>query len=455
LVFSPATFSAEFHKTTTFKTTMEGPKLTLTTDAPKAIVFQEPFLIPMTLKNTTAEEFSNVVVSIALPDGFTVDSAEPSFEKTLFSEVNWTIDKLPAGAEWEGKLTGHVTIIPSSPSLVFTIKTGVLVGGDLYTTQEEQVTLPLQKQDIAVKLSVNGSETGAPLNFGDKLSGTVLVKNLGDADMNDAELDIAISETGGTLLRWDALDGTPKAKVSSEAGDITLTHLHFTKKELKSLGKLPPAGEISFDFRVPIIGPAEAAGLTGDPMLTTSATLSVPKDGGEPRTVPTAPIVTFLNSDLRFRALGRYYGDDTVALGSGLLPPEAGSETSIRVILDLKNTLHELKDVHVVVSLGDGAHEIKNLQADAGEIKWNQTAGEVQWTLNRFPKSVTQIGATFDLIMLPGAKDVGKLLTLVSSAVATATDTKTGGEIKILQAAITSNLDDDPQAKGKGVVVQK
>ena len=69
-------------------------------------------------------------------------------------------------------------------------------------------------------------------------------------------------------------------------------------------------------------------------------------------------------------------------------------------------------------------------------------------------KSIPELKANFEIGVTPSEEQVGKNITLVTSTKFRGNDTNTGNLIEIETDAITSNLTNDPVAKGKGVVVR-
>ncbi len=87
-----------------------------------------------------------------------------------------------------------------------------------------------------------------------------------------------------------------------------------------------------------------------------------------------------------------------------------------------------------------------------GEIKFDEVTREVAWTLNRMPLDIKELGVNFEITVTPTETDKGKLLTLLLNTNLQARDVSTGGTISKTSGALTSNLDGDPGAEGKGIV---
>jgi len=139
-------------------------------------------------------------------------------------------------------------------------------------------------------------------------------------------------------------------------------------------------------------------------------------------------------------------------VGSGSLPPKVGETTVYRIFWNITNSLHEITDLKLSTILPENIRWSNKYEINAGELKFDEVTREVKWTLNRMPLDVNALGVNFEITITPTAAEKGKLLTLLLGTNLTATDKSTGAVITKTGEALTSNLDGDPGAEGKGIV---
>ena len=121
----------------------------------------------------------------------------------------------------------------------------------------------------------------------------------------------------------------------------------------------------------------------------------------------------------------------------------------------IANSLHPVSDVTVTTRLPDGVSLADKYLVRSGSIAYGQKDNTVTWNLDRIGpnKTFDDTSAWFDVAVVPTKDQVRKLLILTDQTILSATDDETDSEVTKLGKAITSNLEDDPIATGKGLVV--
>ncbi len=188
--------------------------------------------------------------------------------------------------------------------------------------------------------------------------------------------------------------------------------------------------------------------------IKSSASVKIGKIGEETKeeTITSNEINFKVNSDLFFETAARYFNDDNIAVGTGPLPPEVGKTTTYRIFWKVANSLHELENLKVSTVLPENIIWSNKSEIDAGEIKFDEATREVSWALNRIPLDIKELGVNFEITVTPAEADRGNLMTLISGSTLQVTDKSTGGAISKTGGALTTNLDGDPMAEGKGIV---
>ena len=98
--------------------------------------------------------------------------------------------------------------------------------------------------------------------------------------------------------------------------------------------------------------------------------------------------------------------------------------------------------------------DVRRRDVDAGDLRFDAAAGKMIWTLNRLPTNVNKLGVNFEVAMTPTPEQSGKIPTLVDALIFEATDKSTGEGILLSAPPLTTALENDPGASGKGRVTE-
>ncbi len=88
----------------------------------------------------------------------------------------------------------------------------------------------------------------------------------------------------------------------------------------------------------------------------------------------------------------------------------------------------------------------------AGELSYDAQLREVVWTLNRLPKEVNEAQAEFALELTPSAFDAGGFAEILGEGKFAASDDVISEAIAQTIPALSTDLQNDEFARGKGVV---
>jgi hypothetical protein len=170
------------------------------------------------------------------------------------------------------------------------------------------------------------------------------------------------------------------------------------------------------------------------------------------RSIDASPIVVRVNSDLRSSAHAEYFTPDGEAVGTGPLPPEAGKTTSYRIVWHVANSFHPLENVRMTTNLPPKVTWTNRTAAAIGTVSFDETTRIVTWIIPSLPLSVPGSEATFDVAITPGDDDVGSFYKLTNAIAVEATDTITKDQLADGIDILTTELPEDTEAAGKGVV---
>jgi len=221
-----------------------------------------------------------------------------------------------------------------------------------------------------------------------------------------------------------------------------------------SLARIGAGEEGTLDFELPILGEPIANAKDADYRIVSWLEAGVARiDGDEVhRTAKTQPIVAKILSDARLSAQARYFDDDAVPVGSGPLPPEVGKETTYRISWTIENSLHELADLKLSAKLPSNVVWTGISSVDAGELQFDAAGEKMSWSLNWMPVTIKKLTVSFDVRLMPTEADKGRIPTLVDAAIFEAVDRITGDSLLLSTPPLTTALEGDDLAAGKGRV---
>jgi hypothetical protein len=236
----------------------------------------------------------------------------------------------------------------------------------------------------------------------------------------------------------------------------------WTKKEVPALATVAGGATKDILLRVPVkSGPSITVQGDRNFVITTTARVTVGSiaDVNEKNIETQAtPLATKVTTKLNVESEGRYYSDEQIPVGSGPIPPAVGQGTTYRLSWTLTNPTNEVSQVVATATLPSNVTWLEKQTVTAGTaVAYDATTREVSWRINRVPPGTgslfASLVATFDVSVTPVATDVGQLLILLNQTVVTARDAFTEQDLRVEKAIVTSDLQGDVAAQGKGFVV--
>jgi hypothetical protein len=112
----------------------------------------------------------------------------------------------------------------------------------------------------------------------------------------------------------------------------------------------------------------------------------------------------------------------------------------------------ELSNIKINALLPAGVTWTGKTFVDAGEVTYDDSTKIVTWTLNRLPQDVTEEDVSFDLTLTPGLADADRFAKILGETRFEATDVTNNQKVVKTSAALSTDLENDEGARGKGVV---
>lgn len=148
-----------------------------------------------------------------------------------------------------------------------------------------------------------------------------------------------------------------------------------------------------------------------------------------------------------------YYSSRGDQLGVGPLPPAVDMATNYWVFLEFNNSGNELRDFVLTAELPDNVYFSDNKRVLDGKLTYAEIGKRFIWEMDEIGGGVNKYRADFEVTLIPGKEDLGKVLDLLSNIKFTAYDDFTEEEVSGVLENIDTNLKNDRLSSGKGKVI--
>ncbi len=441
--YKPANFSSDFQDIETAKVSVGDSVLELTLTGPEKALPGDEVTYVMNVQNTGTRNANGVLVSAIIPNEFVVTNT--SIPPTETGTTSWTFDTMAAAEIKAIELKGRYTASVSGEQTV-SVKTAFL---DEEKTELLQSTAET-KTDVlggalAFHLVANGSSTDQHISPGKTLRLSIDYANSGSETIHGLVLSLSLTgDTNSLPINWEEADLAGGVR----EGNIIVWDTSVIE-EFKSFS---PSSSGVLDLSLPILT-SLTAGTTANLIdLALSAVLAKVGSIESPHLIESSPIRVQINTDLRSSAHARYYSEDGEPLGTGPLPPTVGETTTYRIVWRVANSFHALKNIRMTTNLPPKVAWTGNTDVGIGKISFNETTRMVTWEIDSLPLSIPGSEATFDVAITPEESDESSFFKLTNAIAVEATDMVTGNQVTNAKDILTTELPEDTEANGKGVV---
>lgn len=446
-VYVPEGLSTEFEKSVNFSAAINSSILNVELEAPLRVGVGKEVTFTVKYRNDADKSLERIRINATYPEGFSFISASP--EPSEGSGI-WELERLDSGGKGEitikGTLTGE-----GGENREFKVQAGILEEDNAFRLQgEASALILLLKPELSLILTASGSQSGGVASLGDLVSYTVAYTNNGDVEVQDVAISLKLDSS---VLDWEH-------RIDTQKGTIDGTTITWTKDQMSALAAVKPGEGSEITFSVPLVDALRTEEIKKNLSVTAvakAASKKVTDLEGQQIETESNTTVTKLKTDFTFRAEARYYNDEFLQVGYGPLPPVVGQKTTYRMYWDLSNTTNEVNGVTVTTTLPSYVTWAGTTTVSAGEqLVFDASARTVTWKINRIPVGAgslfPELEAYFDVTVTPTPDDIGKVIQLSEKAQATGTDTYTDEKLTLTKELLTTQLDSDPNAKGKGIV---
>ncbi len=425
-------FNSEFVVEQNLKTSILPPNLTLDINGPVDVVNSQDTTFTVTYTNVTSEDFDNLALLLAYPEGFNFSSSSPAPSK---NNNYWTIPKLASGSSASIDITGSFVGNNYETKLV-KADLGIITNNNFAPQLTSTATFKLIPS--ALSISLTSDKKNNVVELGDSISFKVDYANQGSIGLNN--LTIVVNLEGTSL---------DMARISAPNAIVTGKTLTWKAATVPGLNVLSPSEKGELQFTVPVTENL-TTNLKNQTIKATAAISS------QEITKPTkaVDVVLKLGTTVALAINGDYV--------SGAAPMEVGKPTLFNMTFLLSNMSNDVSNTKVVASLPLPASAWKNViipDSEKNRLSYDPNSGKITWNIGDLAAFVGKftpvVKVTFQLEVNPTEVDRNKTMDLLSNIQATGTDTFTGLEVKSenVRNISVSDLDDDVM-NSRGATVQ-
>lgn len=429
--YKPGNFNAEFEDIDVVYVTTVESLLNLSVSGPEELSPGETGAYAITLHNEGTRTFENIEITLSLPNGFYLESSDPTLEAGTAPE--WIISSLESGAQSVMLFTGSFAADVEGFQY-FDTEASIDIQGRSLTQAGAQNYTDVLPSNVSVSLAANGATDVADID-----QESTLRVSLGLAQSDDEAIEdytVLLSFEGGDRFPIDW------SGANLDGGTLTSEGVVWNAEDI---GTLEPGVKELLNLTFPIetvdAGEEDTFKLTS--IVTTAS--------GQVR---SSPVTINVNSEASLSSAVRYYDDEGQVLGNGPLPPTVGETTHYRVYWTIENDLHGLQDVRVSTTLPPHVTWQDKTNVDLGVISYDAASNTVSWKISELSTAITHLESYFTVSITPDGDDVGSFVKLTSGSDLIATDKETTAQLHRSQDGLTTEAPDDEFAADQGVVIE-
>jgi hypothetical protein len=457
LLFVPRNFNSEFSVRDDFSASLMPLPVELMVQTPENVILGENFDINIKVTTKSLSPTGKLKISLTPPTGLIINRATPAQEK---DNSGWVITNVGPNDTKTFQANAHF-----DPALQFTNdddrRQAIISNVMLYNNEDQGFVetettsyVNITEEPLTANLIINGATADFNSSLGENLAISAVFNNRGEDTYKDLKMIVAIKSSPIDIIAWDRLNDPNFGRLEKFGDTKTIT---WSSDQLPELKTLDAKAKQTLNFSVPLKSFENLKEYSINDIGKTKVEFSIHLQLNDKNGSALPELVGSLiniglksNIDLNIKAL--YYYPDGTPIGEGPLPPKANQTTKYVVIMELQNKLHELDNVAISTTLSEKVSWLNNFKQTVGEINYNTETKQLLWTINRLPTSAKDISLTLQVNLQPNDDDIGNLLKILNNTTLTAHDVVTNDTITETFGIITTNLEQDRYAIGKGIV---
>ncbi|MFA5126750.1 MAG: hypothetical protein WC465_01945 [Patescibacteria group bacterium] len=391
--YQPANFHSDFTVKQSIDTKIIDNKLSLNIEAVDKTMVSTDQEIKVVCKNLTNEAITGLFLDILYPDDLDMASVDPQKNGQY-----WQIDLQPN--EEKSILVKGIFGKDSRRDQQIVAEIGSLVNDKFRRLARAEKNTMVVNPQFNINLTINNRNDNQVVNWGDVLRYQLELTNDSETDLSDVSVTALLD---GTALDWNSLETVGRRDGSN---------IIWTKQENNELSNWPKGATKIFTWQIKVVDKPQA-----ERMIDNIVKINIEGLQGWEQVSPTISLT--VGESLTFNN-GVYWDLAGRRVGSGILPPQVGVETSYLVVWSLPRATGDFDKVVVETTLPPNVAYVSETDVQEGDLNFNTDTRALTWTINKFSDIILPVTASFQIEIKPVADDEGKVLTLLNATTVTA-----------------------------------
>jgi hypothetical protein len=438
--------SATFVKEIDHSVLLSTAPLSISVDGLEELSSDQPVELRVAVVSNATEQLDEVLLVGDYPFGFRFSDAEPA---PTAGEAVWNLGSFAPGEAKEVVVNGVLTGLDTQDRL-FRFDAGIPAEESpteiAAVLNQAEHTIVLKQPFMNLALLFDRTPGGGAHVVGnrDAVVGEITWENTLDESLFGAEMVVSFD---GALLDPRAIESRDGFFRSQD------TTIRFNEETEENLARIDPgeSGRVRFEFAPRRIMPS--MGLV-DPELWVSVDVRAQRFNEED--VPEE-----IESTLRRRVLVATDMELTTQPlysagpfeNEGPIPPEVEERTTYTLLLTVRNTNNDLRDVEVYTELPWYVEWLGEVEPAGEDLRYNEVTKELRWTLGDVPRgtgyTLPARTLAFQVAIEPSLSQKGSEVVLLYEQFARGVDVYTGRVIELTNDERSTYMRTDPEFGGR------
>ena len=420
-----------------YEWTVADASIKITSTIPSRLVRGRQTSVTYALKNVSTEVVGPIILRLDRPADFIMTGSAPAQD----APNEWRIPAMAPGDTTNLNIIGYFTATNDSATApVLALGAYIKAGDRELLLEEARPNLDPKAVGFEITHTLDSAQERGAIMAGERITVRVRYENKGSEPLRDATISLytdgrLISDPSPSELTWNKTNAPELAEIAPGASGMLVAEFTM-RSDAPSTGAAPTLNLYAFG----------SFSLADEPENTVK--------------VSSAPTELPVATSISVEAAGFFYTKDGDQLGIGPLPPRVGETTKYRLVLNVKNTSGDARDVVLEAALPPDVSWTGRYSVSGGQaIDYLPTSNRIRWDIGALSALAggedEGVGASFEVALKPGAESAGHVAGLLHDIELSGYDSATGLKLYSTAPAISTELPFDSRAAGKGVVVKK
>lgn len=440
LGFNASNLKSTFEKSVQLSTTISDVPISLTLVGPPTSVTGQTVTYLLDYRNQSADDISDLRLTLVYPDGFKVTKVSPS---ATTNNTTWSLPLVKKGAGARITIQG-ILVGRQGDSKAFNVSLQRSINGTYVDYEKTTVTTVISSPLLDISTTINGSADYIS-HAGDTLQYAIRYTNASNFTFSGLTLTAKLV---GNMYDLSSLD-THGGFYDSSTGTI-----NWNSTVIPAFDSLAPRANDTVVFSVKLKSVSgSGSNNTLVHAITTLATDNVPDTIDVDKISVTNDILTKITSQPTF--VQKMYYNDASFGSAGTMPPQAGKSTTFTIHWLVTNPGNQLSNAKIVGTLPQGVTWKNVVSVGSGQAQptFNKNTSQIMWNIGTLPYGIGTSGTlayelTFQVAINPSPTQSGIPAPVLMGATLSGIDSFTQQNIAVSNLDLTTNSTIDQPGNG-------